>query len=177
MSEDMLDDRTEAYIEPREEPSVRLLRQWIVQNKSDAASGHRRHTEAIRILVERLVKVEGTVALHGESLTRHEEVLKRPVEATSIRFDAKVVLALLALCASIVGGQKWSASDLKEQIAAQANETKIVNVKMDAIKQHNDDATKLQDATNATMQRELTRIGGQATMIDTKLSNLMTGRR
>ncbi len=180
----MEDDRIGPYVEPQDEPTPRLIRQMVVQNKSVADSGHRRHSEAIRQMVERLIAVETRINTHAEKHAHVEELLNRPVEASTILWDTKTILAAAALCLSIIGGSKWSTAGFQDKLeaqtvaaAAQAAETRIINVKMDALKQHEEDATKLQEATNATVQRELTRIGGQNTMIDTKLSNLMITRR
>ncbi len=172
----MDDDRIAEYVEPKEEPTPRLLRQMVVQNRNLADSGHRRHSDRLRLAEDRLLSIENKAASHDIKHAQFEELFKRPVEATAIRFDAKLVMAICAICVSIVGGQRWAASDLKEQIAAGSTETKLINAKIDAMKQHNDDEMKLQESTNATVQRELTRIGGQVTMIDTKLNNLMIRR-
>jgi hypothetical protein len=97
---------------------------------------------------------------------------ERKVEAANVRFTPAMVVGLVIFTASLVGGQKWATSGLAEQQSATAAAVTVLNVKMDALKQHTDDVGKLQDERAANWSREITRISGQATMIDTKLSNL-----
>lgn len=149
----------------------------VVQNDAAQQSAHRRHSHAIALLIDQVRVLEKKVTTIGEALIRIEEQLKSPVEATAIRFDLKLVLALCALCASIVGGQKWSTGGLQEQMTRQSARIDVIDVKMDAVKQHEVDVKQLQDERASRVQDELSRIGGQAAMIDTKLSNLMMNRK
>lgn len=173
----MYDERTTEYVEPQEEPKPRMLRQMIVQNRQDTESGHRRHAQLLKEIDIYVQENKKAIEAHGERLGRMDEILKRPVEATAIRYDFKTVVVLIGICASIVGGQKWSASGLGEKLVEQSKDIALVNAKMDAIKQHAEDAGKLQDKQNEMVTREMSRLGGQATMIDTKINNMMLGGR
>jgi hypothetical protein len=170
----MYDERVEQYVEPKEEPTTRMLRQMVVQNKQVTDSGHRRHTDAIKLLVERVMIAEAKVGPLSERLTIVEEALKRPVEATAVRFTPALVLSLLALCASIVGGQRWSTSGIEEKMSVQASRIEVIDTKMDGVKQHEVDTVKLQDERGRNMQMELLRIGNQVSAVDAKVNNLIT---
>lgn len=153
------------------------LQQMIEQHRDDAEAGHQRLRRDLRTLEERTRNTERAYAEQATAIAQLIEWRKAPTEATNIRFSPAMVLSLIALCVSIVGGQKWSTQGMAEQLAAQAADIRVLNVKMDAAKQHNEDVTKLQDDRAAAVTREMTRIGAQATMIDTKLTNLMITRK
>jgi hypothetical protein len=148
----------------------------IEQIDQKHASGHKRHADLIAAYGARLQTVEEQVdrleRLCSDSKVRMDALEERKIEVSNLRFTPAMYIAGLVMCATIVGGQKWATSGFAEKQAEQTAAIALINVKMDAIKQHSDDNTKLQDERAATWTREITRISGQATMIDTKLSNL-----
>jgi hypothetical protein len=136
--------------------------------------GHNRLRVDAEERERRLQEIERHLAEHDE---QWRNAAKRTTDIQQLRFTPGMFAATLAICASVIGGSYASTAGIRTDMTAQATEVKVLSEKLDAIKQHNEDAAKFQDLTTATMQREMTRIGGQATMIDTKLSNLMSSRR
>ncbi|MES2341732.1 MAG: hypothetical protein V4597_08640 [Pseudomonadota bacterium] len=173
----MPDERSGEYVEPRDEPTTRMLRQMVVQNHESSESGHRRLRGSIGELDLRLAALELLARQQELTLTEVRETLKRPVEATAIRYDMKTVLVLMSICAAVVGGQKWATAGFQEQMTKQATRIDVIDAKMDAIKQHDLDLQKLQDERARGVQMDLVRIANQAATIDTKLNNIMIGRR
>ena len=139
-------------------PVLNLLRR-VDDHHVDGHNTLRDDLEELQRVIE---KVQRTLAAQGTELTK---VSNRPVEVSALRFTPSMVGALILICASIIGGQQLATSGLADQQAATAAAVEIMNVKHDA-------AVKLQDERMTTFQRELTRLGGQSTMIDTKINNL-----
>ena len=135
--------------------------------------GHNRLRVESQTLEQRMTDLERQCTTLEEAL---RNAAKRTTDINQLRFTPAMFAATLLICASIIGGQYASTSGIRDQIQHQATDIKLIDAKMDAVKQHYEDAAKFQDLTNATMQREMTRLGGQVTMIDTKLNNLMTRR-
>lgn len=136
---------------------------------SEWRAAHKRNHDAIVALGERLHEYEEIVNQLERTSDQQKALLqtleRRKIEASNIRFTPATVLAMLAFCASIIGGQKWSTWGLSDQIAS-------VNAKMDALKQHDEDNVKLQDERAARMAKDIGDIKAQQAMQDLKMTNL-----
>lgn len=131
--------------------------------------GHARHSKLFEGVADRMDAIEQRVEVLERDLSLAKQTMetleRRKVEINNVRFTPTMVLALLGLCASIVGGQKLATWGLAEQQKDTNNAIALINVQLEAQKQ-------LQDERSANVQRQVTQISGQVTMIDTKLSNL-----
>lgn len=132
--------------------------------------GHARHNKLFDEYHDRIERAEQRIEKLERAADSQAQMLgtleRRKVEITNVRFNPATVIGILSVCVAIVvGGQKWATSGIQDQIA-------LINVQLEARKQHEEDLAKLQDERASNVQRQVTQIGGQVTMIDTKLSNL-----
>lgn len=145
-----------------------------IDDKHDKA--HARNSEAIKGIGERILDIEAQLnALREEQATNRilvQGLERRKVEINSVRFTPAMVLSIIALVASIVGGQKLATWGIADKQQETTNTIELIKMQLEARKQHEEDVIKLQDERAANVQRQITAIGGQVTMIDTKLNNL-----
>lgn len=132
-------------------------------------SGHNR----LRLDCDRnagdLERFQKAIDEHGEQLAN---VAKRTTDVAQLRFTPGMVVAIVGVCVSIVGGQYLSTMGLREQQATTNAALSLVNAKMDALKQHNEDATRLLDERAAAMADSIKRVETRGEMTDLKVNNL-----
>lgn len=147
----------------------------VIRNADEKfVSGHNRLRQDIDKVDEKMKLIQKLLDAHEATLSRMD---KRTTDVGQLRFTPQMVASIVAVCASIIVGSYASTWGLRDNQATLAARMEVLNVKMDAAKQHEDDALRAQDERAASVQRDMTQLRGQATMIDTKINNLMSARR
>lgn len=145
-----------------------------IDQKHDKA--HERHSELIRGLGDRLLQLEQHLTTVREEQATNRTVVqgleRRKIEINNVRFTPAMVISIIALVASIIGGQKLATWGIADKQQETTNTIELIKLQLESRKQHEEDVIKLQDERAANVQRQITAIGGQVTMIDTKLNNL-----
>jgi len=140
--------------------------------------GHNRLRVDFDQMAERMTLMQRSIDEHDTALMN---VAKRTTDVSQLRFTPQVVVAIVAVCVSIVGGQYLSTIGIRDEQARTNAAVSTVNLKMDALKQHNEDATRLLDERSASMTEAIKEIKARAEMTDIKVNNLretvLTNRR
>jgi hypothetical protein len=139
-----------------------------------AREGHDRHRKILDGFAERQQEIEERMqkveSAQENTKTMFDTFERRKVEVSSIRFTPTTVMFLLALCASIVGGQKWSTSGLSGQITD-------IKAEIDALKMHDEDYVKLQDERMAQIVRDIGEVKTRQAALDLTLTDFNITRR
>lgn len=144
-----------------------LVIQMIEQNR-EKAEEHDVHRRKEHESLERRVTAtelqQVNIAAH---LDRLDDEVKRPVEVSALRLTPQMVAAIVIVCVTIVGGQKWSSDGIREEQAGIRSDVRDLGTRLDtaqqATAQHVRDiasqleAAKLAEAANARLQDEHTK--------------------
>lgn len=172
-------------------PTPGTLLQMVTLNDEKHEEGHGRLRADYRILEKRVGDVEAMCHDHGNQFARLRDT---PIEASNLRFTPAILLTIVALCASIIGGAYGSTWGLKEDMSATRSETRDVTTRMKALSEDiiarmaamdermkadqkaRDDreaaAAKLADERASTMNRIITEVKARGEMTDLKVNNL-----
>lgn len=112
--------------------------------------------------------LEALTGIHESHLQQIDTILTRPVEASSLRFTPGTVFAIVAVCASVIGGEYISSSVVRSDV-------RDLSTKMDAVQKRNEDYVKLQDERAANWSRLISELKTQQESLDIRFSNWVNG--
>ena len=104
--------------------TIDALQQMVEQNFEVTEDGHARLRSDYRSLERRVEAVETSRAHSDERLSRIETRLAQPTEVSSLRITPGMVFAIVALCASVIGGQYASTYGIRQEQAAMRSDVR-----------------------------------------------------
>ncbi len=97
---------------------------------------------------------------------------KRTTDIRDVKFPLSIIMSLVLVALAIIGTSKWSTNVITDRMSTQDQRISVIEVKMDALKQHDDDIARLQDERNARTVSDLARIGGDVKMLQLSANDI-----
>lgn len=132
------------------------LRQMVDQNHESAEEGHLRLRSDYRSLEGRMQAVETAQVSNALHLGRLDAAVAEPTEVSALRFTPQMVVAIVLVCASIIGGMYGATASLRvsqQEIASQLTlQSRMQEERMQALKLAIEALQRAQEASQRLQQ-------------------------